>query len=112
MVGHTGSIPAAIKAVEAVDSGVGAVVDAIRSKGGIALVTADHGNADSMLADDGTPHTAHTTAPVPLILVDASGKDLHLSGADGKLADIAPTLLRAIGLDVPEQMSGNNLLAS
>lgn len=63
MVGHTGDLDAAIKAVEAVDSGVGAVVDAIKRKGGVALVTADHGNADCMIAEDGTPFTAHTTAP-------------------------------------------------
>lgn len=112
MVGHTGSIPAAMSAVEAVDAGVGAVVDAIKAKGGIVFVTADHGNADSMIAADGTPHTAHTTAPVPFIFVNAAERDIHLSGRDGKLADIAPTLLAAIGIEAPEEMSGNNLLAS
>lgn len=112
MVGHTGSIPAAIQAVEAVDCGVGKVLQAIQRKAGLAFVTADHGNADTMLAVDGTPHTAHTTAPVPFILVDYSGKGLSLSGEDGKLADIAPSMLAAIGLSIPKEMTGNNLLAS
>lgn len=112
MVGHTGSIPAAVSATEAVDRGVRDVVSAIKEKGGVAFVTADHGNADNMLADDGSPHTAHTTAPVPLILVDGSGEGLHLSGKDGKLADIAPTLLCAIGLEIPSEMDGDNLLDS
>lgn len=111
MVGHTGVIPAAVSAVEAVDEGVGKVVSAIRSKGGIAFVTADHGNADKMLEANGKPHTAHTTAPVPLVFVNAS-KDgsLHLEDKHGKLADIAPTLLSAIGLDVPQEMDGDILL--
>lgn len=110
MVGHTGVIPAAVAAVEAVDAGVGKVLDALAEKGGIALVTADHGNADKMLAEDGTPHTAHTTAPVPFILVDESGRGLELSGNDGCLADIAPTLLAAMGLEVPAEMTGTCLL--
>lgn len=112
MVGHTGVIPAAVAAVEAVDAGVGLVLDAIARKGGVAFVTADHGNADKMLAADGTPHTAHTTAPVPFVLVDESGAGLALAGVDGKLADIAPTLLAAMGMDVPPEMTGNCLLAS
>ncbi len=109
MVGHTGVIPAAVKAVEAVDTGVGEVCAAIARKGGVVFVTADHGNADKMLADDGTPHTAHTTALVPFILVDETGEDLMLDGEDGRLADIAPTVLWAAGVERPEQMTGRSL---
>ncbi len=111
MGGHTGGIPAAAAAVEAVDEGVGKVCAAVKRKGGIVFVTADHGNADKMIAADGTPHTAHTTAPVPFILVDETGEGLALSGEDGCLADIAPTLLEAAGLVVPAQMTGKSLLA-
>lgn len=131
MVGHTGDIPAAIKAVEAVDSGVGAVLEAVAEKGGVALITADHGNADKMLADDGCPHTAHTTAPVPLALVDAGSRALGLAGASkahvkvessgvtwfapedavsGALCDIAPTVLDIIGIPCPSEMTGKSLL--
>lgn len=111
MVGHTGVIPAAVLAVEAVDAGVGEVLSAMAEAGGVTLVTADHGNADRMLADDGTPFTAHTTAQVPFVLVDDSGAGLRLSGDEGRLADIAPTLLSAIGLPVPAEMTGRSLLA-
>ncbi len=113
MVGHTGIIPAAVKAVEAVDAGVGRVLAAIRDRGGIAFVTADHGNADRMLDDDGSPYTAHTTAPVPFIAVgeNAAGEPLRVSGATGRLCDIAPTLLQAAGLSVPPEMDGACLLA-
>lgn len=113
MVGHTGIIGAAKNAVEAVDAGVGLVLDAIKQKGGIALVTADHGNADCMLAEDGTPFTAHTTNEVPFICVD------YRNGADGKyalkqevgaLSNIAPTLLAMIGLNKPEEMTAASLL--
>ena len=109
MVGHTGDIPAAIAAVEAVDGGVGKVIDAIKAKGGVAFVTADHGNADQMLAEDGTPHTAHTTAPVPCIVIDEVENRIF-TGESGKLADIAPTLLDAIGLETPQEMTGKSLL--
>ena len=111
MVGHTGVIPAAVAAVEAVDAGLGKVLAAMERAGGVTLVTADHGNADKMLADDGTPHTAHTTAPVPLVLVDATGADRRLEERRGKLADIAPTLLQLVGLPVPSEMTGTSLLA-
>ncbi len=111
MVGHTGSIPAAVSAVEAVDAGVGRVLEAMEEVGGITFITADHGNADKMLAEDGTPHTAHTTALVPFILVDASGAGWDLSGKDGALCDIAPTMLRVLGLDVPSEMTGQSLVA-
>lgn len=112
MVGHTGVVPAAVAAVEAVDAGVGKVVDAVLAKGGFALITADHGNADKMVAQDGTPHTAHTTAPVPFVLVD--DVQAHVlrapSGRAGALCDIAPTLLDAMGLEAPEEMTGQSLL--
>ena len=111
MVGHTGVIPAAVAAVEAVDAGVRKVVDAVLSKGGFALVTADHGNADKMIADDGTPHTAHTTALVPFALADGTGAGLRLNGEQGALCDIAPTLLAAMGLPQPAEFTGRSLLA-
>ena len=110
MVGHTGVIPAAVAAVEAVDAGVGEVLAALERKGGVALVTADHGNADKMIADDGTPHTAHTTALVPLVLVDYAGTGRELDGRRGALCDIAPTLLALMGLDAPQAMTGKSLL--
>ena len=112
MVGHTGSIPAAVAAVEAVDAGVGKVVEAIREKRGVVFVTADHGNADKMVAADGSPHTAHTTALVPFVLVDGTGEGLGLDGTQGALCDIAPTLLEAIGVQPPAVMTGRSLLAS
>lgn len=112
MVGHTGVIPAAVAAVEAVDAGVAEVLAAVERAHGTAFVTADHGNADRMLADDGTPYTAHTTALVPFALADYSGRGLALSGEEGALCDIAPTMLEAIGIDVPSEMTGKSLLAS
>lgn len=111
MVGHTGVIPAAVAAVEAVDAGVEQVLSAVKRAGGVAFVTADHGNADKMLAEDGSTHTAHTTAPVPFALVDFSGRGLRLSGEEGALCDIAPTMLAAMGVDVPPEMTGKSLLA-
>ena len=111
MVGHTGVIPAAVAAVEAVDAGVEQVLSAVKRAGGVAFVTADHGNADKMLAEDGSPHTAHTTAPVPFALVDFSGRGLRLSGEEGALRDIAPTMLATMGVDVPPEMTGKSLLA-
>ena len=111
MVGHTGVIPAAVAAVEAVDAGVEQVLSAVKRAGGVAFVTADHGNADKMLAEDGSPHTAHTTAPVPFALADFSGRGLRLSGEEGALCDIAPTMLAAMGVDVPPEMTGKSLLA-
>ena len=111
MVGHTGVIPAAVAAVEAVDSGVGKVIDAIRRKGGFAFITADHGNCDKMIADDGTPHTAHTTAKVPFIFVDGADSGRVLGDKEGALCDIAPTLLDAMGLPAPAEMTGRSLFA-
>ena len=111
MVGHTGHIPAAVAAVEAVDAGVGQVLAALERKGGVALVTADHGNADKMLGEDGSPFTAHTTAPVPLVLADFAGTGRTLDGREGALCDIAPTLLGLMGLPKPAEMTGRSLLA-
>ena len=105
MVGHTGVMEAAVKAVETVDECVGKIDRAVRDVGGILLVTADHGNADCMRAPDGKPHTAHTTNPVPFIVVGAGEGKLR----DGRLADIAPTMLRLMGLDQPAEMTGTCL---
>lgn len=110
MVGHTGVIPAAVAAVEAVDAGVGQVLSALERKGGVALVTADHGNADKMLAEDGSPFTAHTTAPVPLVLADFADTGRALDGRSGALCDIAPTLLELMGVPAPAAMTGASLL--
>lgn len=110
MVGHTGVLAAAIKAVEAVDDGVGKVVDAIARKNGVALITADHGNADRMIAEDGSPFTAHTTAPVPLILFDGAHKGYKLKDTRGILANISPTLLDMIGVSLPKEMTADSLL--
>ena len=106
MVGHTGVFDAAVRAVETVDSCVGRVIDATLKMGGIAMVTADHGNAEEMLQSDGSPMTAHTTNPVPFILVGA-GSELR---AGGRLADIAPTILDMLGLEKPEEMTGRTLI--
>ena len=111
MVGHTGVIPAAVAAVEAVDEGVGKVLAALERKGGTALLTADHGNADRMLADDGTPFTAHTTALVPLALIDYSRRGLSLNDEGGALCNLAPTLLEIIGIDAPAEMEAESLLS-
>ena len=106
MVGHTGVFDAAVKAVETVDTCVGKVVEATRRQGGIAMVTADHGNAEVMRQADGSPMTAHTTNPVPFILVGA-GSELRQGGC---LADIAPTILDVLGLNQPEEMTGKTLI--
>ena len=106
MVGHTGVFDCAKAAVEAVDECLGRVLDAIEKMGGCALVTADHGNADEMFGDDGSIVTAHSTNPVPLVMV---GYDAKLK-AEGRLADIAPTLLDMMELEIPEQMSGESML--
>ncbi len=109
MVGHTGSLPAAVAAVETVDRCLGKVMDAVASAGGGAIVTADHGNAEMMVDPaTSTPHTAHTTNPVPLILVDDTGKNVRLR-AGGRLADVAPTVLSMMGISCPEPMSGRDL---
>ena len=106
MVGHTGVFDAAVKAVETVDTCVGRVVDATLKMGGIAMITADHGNAEQMTEPDGSPMTAHTTNPVPFILCGA-GTELR---PDGRLADIAPTMLDVMGLACPPEMDGQTLI--
>lgn len=108
MVGHTGVFEAAVAAVEAVDTCLGKVVDKILSMGGRALITADHGNADQMYEPDGSPFTAHTTNPVPLLLV---GEKDHTLKEGGRLADLAPTMLEMLGLPKPVEMDGKSLLA-
>ena len=106
MVGHTGVFDAAVRAVETVDTCVGRVVDATLKMGGIAMITADHGNAEQMVEPDGSPMTAHTTNPVPFILCGA-GSELR---SGGRLADIAPTILDVMGLAAPEEMDGQTLI--
>ncbi|MEG1179868.1 MAG: 2,3-bisphosphoglycerate-independent phosphoglycerate mutase, partial [Oscillospiraceae bacterium] len=108
MVGHTGIFAAAQKAVEAVDTCVGRVVDATTSVGGTVLLTADHGNADKMYEPDGSPFTAHTTAPVPFLVAGIDCKLLD----DGRLCDIAPTILKIMGLPAPKEMTGKSLIVS
>lgn len=111
MVGHTGVIPAAVKAVHAVDECVKKVVDKILSMGGSLLLTADHGNADKLLDSDGSPFTAHTTNPVPVVLISADENYRHVTlRKDGILADLAPTLLEVMGLPIPEEMTGKSLI--
>ncbi len=108
MVGHTGSIPAAIKACEAVDHGLGQAIAALEKAGGAMIVTADHGNCETMIdPETGGPHTAHTTNPVPVILV---GGPAGATLKDGRLADLAPTLLDLMGLDLPPEMTGRSLI--
>ena len=108
MVGHTGVLEAAIKAVETVDSGLGEVIAALTEVGGAMIVTADHGNCEVMIdPETGGPHTAHTLNPVPVVLVGGpAGARLH----DGRLADLAPTLLELMGLDQPPEMLGKSLI--
>jgi 2,3-bisphosphoglycerate-independent phosphoglycerate mutase len=107
MVGHTGVIPAVVRAVETADTCLGRVVEAVQAKAGVCLVTADHGNAERMLEDDGvSPHTAHTTNLVPLI---ATEKGIKLR-KDGELSDLAPTVLALLGFAHPLQMTGRNLI--
>ena len=108
MVGHTGSLPAAIKAVETIDECVQKVVDAILEHDGTLIITADHGNCEQMIDyKTGEPHTAHTTNPVPLILVT---KDESLKVKSGKLADLAPTMLEMLGIEKPKEMTGESIL--
>ena len=110
MVGHTGVFDAAVQAVEAVDDCIGQVTEAILAKGGKVIITADHGNADKMMEDDGSPFTAHTTNPVPaIVLGDSSVKALR---AGGVLADLAPTMLQLMGIEQPKEMSGHSLIAA
>jgi len=109
MVGHTGILPAAVKACETVDRCVGQIVAKLQEKQWSAMITADHGNAEKMIADDGNPHTAHTVGRVTCILVDDDFKGKALQ--DGALCDIAPTLLQIMGLPQPQEMTGTSLIA-
>jgi 2,3-bisphosphoglycerate-independent phosphoglycerate mutase len=106
MVGHTGSIPAAVAAIEEVDDCLGEVVRAVHAEGGACLVTADHGNAEHMLEPDGTPNTQHSLNPVPF-MATVTGISLRSGGV---LADVAPTALQLLGIDKPESMTGRSLL--
>jgi 2,3-bisphosphoglycerate-independent phosphoglycerate mutase len=105
MVGHTGDIEAAVKAVEAVDECLGLVIEAVHASGGALVVTADHGNADDMLDEDGSPQTAHSMNPVPIVVTAAVG-ELREGGI---LADVAPTVLALLGLEKPAEMTGTPL---
>jgi 2,3-bisphosphoglycerate-independent phosphoglycerate mutase len=106
MVGHTGVIPAAVTAVETVDACLGELVAAVHASGGACVITADHGNADHMLEPDGSPNTAHSLNPVPVI-VTVPGLSLRSGGV---LADVAPTLLALLGIEQPGEMTGRSLV--
>jgi 2,3-bisphosphoglycerate-independent phosphoglycerate mutase len=105
MVGHSGVIEAAVRAIETVDACLGRVVEAVHDSGGVCVITADHGNADNMLEPDGSPNTAHSMNPVPLVITDDVG-DLREGGI---LADVAPTVLTLMGQAPPTEMTGNPL---
>ena len=105
MVGHTGVLSAAVQAMETVDACVGRIVDAVEAIGGKLLICADHGNCEKMANDDGSPFTSHTTNPVPVILI-GDRRTLR----DGRLSDVAPTILDLMQLDQPEEMTGSSLL--
>jgi 2,3-bisphosphoglycerate-independent phosphoglycerate mutase len=107
MVGHTGDIPAAVEAVQTVDACLGRIVEAVHSTGGVCIVTADHGNADHMLEPDGSPNTAHSLNPVPLIVTRDGAQ---LDPEPGILADVAPTALALLGIPQPPEMTGRSLL--
>lgn len=109
MVGHTGVFDAAVKAVETVDECVGKLADATLKMNGVILITADHGNADKMYEDDGSPFTAHTTNPVPLI-VAGYGTDFKLKEKGGRLCDLSPTMLDIMGIEKPKEMTGESLI--
>jgi 2,3-bisphosphoglycerate-independent phosphoglycerate mutase len=109
MVGHTGNFEASVKAVEVIDECLGKVVDAALSKKGKVIITADHGNIEQLIDyDTGMPHTAHTTNPVPVILVDDEGKNSRLNQGTG--IDIAPTLLQLLHQPQPQEMTGRSLI--
>jgi 2,3-bisphosphoglycerate-independent phosphoglycerate mutase len=108
MVGHTGIMAAAVRAIETVDACVGRLVEKVRAKGGRLIITADHGNAETMVDENGGPHTAHTTDRSPVILVDDARKEARLR--PGILADIAPTILEILGLPKPPEMTGTSLI--
>jgi 2,3-bisphosphoglycerate-independent phosphoglycerate mutase len=108
MVGHTGVLAAAIKAVETVDTGLGRIAAAIKAQGGALLVTADHGNCELMKdPETGGPHTAHTTNPVPVVLMGGGAKAIE----DGRLSDLAPTLLELMGIPQAKEMTGHSIIS-
>ena len=116
MVGHTGNLDATVQAIQSVDAEVGRLVDGIGRAGGTAIITADHGNAEYMWDENHKPWTAHTTNPVPFILVE--GEKLKIAGygtdvelrQDGRLADIAPTILDILKISQPEEMTGQSMV--
>ena len=105
MVGHSGLLDPTIKAIETVDECLGKIIDALHAKGGSAIITADHGNADEVITADGAPMTAHTTNPVPVIITEP---ELQLR-EDGILADLAPTMLKLLEIEQPDKMTGTPL---
>jgi 2,3-bisphosphoglycerate-independent phosphoglycerate mutase len=109
MVGHTGIFSAAVKACETVDQCNQAVTEAARKNGYAVIIIADHGNAELMINEDGSPNTAHTTNPVPCILVD---DEQRRTIKNGKLGDLAPSILYLMGLPLPPEMTGNNLISN
>lgn len=111
MVGHTGVYDAAVEAVGATDKAIGTVYEACKKHGYVLFVTADHGNAEEMLTEEGTPKTAHTTNRVPFVMANApEGWKLRSKDQPGVLGDVAPTVLACMGLEQPEAMTGENLL--
>jgi 2,3-bisphosphoglycerate-independent phosphoglycerate mutase len=109
MVGHTGDLQAAMAACASVDLGLGQVIKALHAQGGAMIVCADHGNCETMVnPETGAPHTAHTTNPVPVVLI--GGPKAAKLRAGGRLADLAPTLLGLMGLEKPKEMTGENLI--
>jgi len=106
MVGHTGVMSAAVQAMETVDTCVGKIADKVLAKGGALCITADHGNLEQMVGDNGQPHTAHTTNKVPFLMVGTHSRKLR----DGILADIAPTMLELLGIAKPALMTGRSLV--
>ena len=111
MVGHTGRLDPAVKAVETVDACLGRLSEAIEQAGGTLVITADHGNAEMMRdPETGEPHTAHTLNPVPFVVVNPPERIQHL--ADGRLSDVAPTLLDILGLPKPAAMTGHSLIVT
>ena len=109
MVGHTGVYEAAVIAIEKVDECVGRISDMVIESGGVLIITADHGNAESMLDPSGTAHTAHTTRRVPLVLVGSDCTPEYPILREGCLADVAPTILKIMGIEQPEEMTGEAL---
>jgi 2,3-bisphosphoglycerate-independent phosphoglycerate mutase len=110
MVGHTGVLPAAISAVDTIDECLGRILASAKAHDTVVVITADHGNCETMIDENGEPHTAHTTNPVPFIVIDDRQKG-HKLQEGGRLCDVAPTVLALMGLPAPEEMEGHSLLA-